>query len=31
LVEKQQKMIEEALDDFRSGLNQILADHPPKE
>jgi len=31
LVEKQQSAFEEALDDFRSGLNRILADHPPKE
>jgi hypothetical protein len=31
LVEKQQSAFEEALDDFRSGLNRILADHPSKE
>jgi len=31
LVEKHQKIIEEALGDFRSGLDQILADHSLKE
>jgi cytochrome c556 len=31
LVEKQQRIIEEALAAFRSRLNQILADHTPKE
>jgi len=31
LVEKQQRIIEEALGAFRSRLSQILADHTPKE
>jgi hypothetical protein len=31
LVEKQQRIIEEALSTFRSRLRQILADHAPKE
>ena len=31
LVEKQQKIIEEALSTFRSRLGRILADHAPKE
>jgi hypothetical protein len=31
LVEKQQKIIEEALSAFRSRLGRILADHAPKE
>ncbi len=31
LVEKQQRIIEEALSTFRSKLRQILADHAPKE
>jgi ElaB/YqjD/DUF883 family membrane-anchored ribosome-binding protein len=31
LVEKQQSAFEEALDDFRSGLDRIFVDHPPKE
>jgi hypothetical protein len=31
LLEKQQRIIEEALGAFRSRLNQILADHTPKE
>jgi ElaB/YqjD/DUF883 family membrane-anchored ribosome-binding protein len=31
LVEKQQRIIEEALSAFRSRLNRILADHAPKE
>jgi ElaB/YqjD/DUF883 family membrane-anchored ribosome-binding protein len=31
LLEKQQRIIEEALGAFRSRLNQILADRPPKE
>ena len=31
LVEKQQRIVEEALSAFRSRLSQILADHTPKE
>jgi hypothetical protein len=31
LAEKHQRTLEEALDDFRSGLSRILADRAPKE
>jgi hypothetical protein len=31
MVEKQQRIIDEALGDFRSGLSRILSDHAPKE